>query len=260
LEKIENILKSFSPISLEEMDEVKLMNRMDTKFIYNVNKLPSLLEKANEYYKVLEISGKRIHTYNSIYFDTSDHYMYIAHHNTKLNRYKIRYRKYVDSDKRYLEIKFKNNKERTRKKRIRQELFGEEFDDRNKQFIREYSPFDPDTLEAKLVINFMRFTLVHNDMNERITIDNRLEYDKNGHLTRLPFLTITEVKQSKFATGSDFVRIMKEHRIYPTGMSKYCIGTVLNYKDLKANRFKRKLLMLNKISNDSSYSELFIKN
>lgn len=236
------------------------MNRMDTKFIYNVEKLPALLEKAREYYRALEIDNKHLHAYESIYFDTEDHYMYIAHHNSKLNRYKVRYRKYVDSDKRYLEIKFKNNKERTQKKRIKQKLFGEEFDERNKQFIREYSPFDPDILEAKLIIKFSRFTLVHKDMNERITIDNRLAYNKNGETIELPFLTITEVKQSKFATGSDFVKLLKEARIYNTGMSKYCIGTVLNYKDLKSNRFKRKLLMLNKICNDSNYSRLFIRN
>ena len=54
---------SFNPISLSEMDGVKLMNRSDTKFTFRADKLPSLFENLIPFYNVLEIDGKRIHSY-----------------------------------------------------------------------------------------------------------------------------------------------------------------------------------------------------
>jgi hypothetical protein len=47
--KIIEQLKAFDPISLQEMDRVKLMNRVDTKFAFDKNTLIQILPllKAN---------------------------------------------------------------------------------------------------------------------------------------------------------------------------------------------------------------------
>ena len=58
IEKI--LLNSFEPITLKEMDGVKLMDRTDTKFTFHVSELPRILTSVNESYKVLEIENKRI--------------------------------------------------------------------------------------------------------------------------------------------------------------------------------------------------------
>ena len=39
-----DILSKFDPITLEQMSSVKLMNRTDTKFVTNLDKLRQLLE------------------------------------------------------------------------------------------------------------------------------------------------------------------------------------------------------------------------
>jgi hypothetical protein len=41
-ENLEDILKTFEPISLDQMSSVKLMNRTDTKFVTNLDKLKHL--------------------------------------------------------------------------------------------------------------------------------------------------------------------------------------------------------------------------
>ena len=110
------IISDFAPITLKEMDGVKLMSRMDTKFVFKIEKLPSLLEKMTAFYRVLEINGKFIHDYKSLYFDTNARKFYIDHHNSRVNRNKIRFREYVDSGLTFLEVKLKNNKGRTIKK------------------------------------------------------------------------------------------------------------------------------------------------
>ena len=107
---IDQQISAFEPISLKEMDRVKLMNRKDTKFIFNEEKLPELLEALKDNYNILEISNKRESLYKTMYFDTDDFKFYTQHHNGKLNRHKVRYRQYADVDTTYLEVKFKSNK------------------------------------------------------------------------------------------------------------------------------------------------------
>ena len=64
-------VSEFLPITLEEMDTVKLMNRMDTKYIFHSGRLSGILEKASEFYRILSIEDNRIFRYNSLYFDSA---------------------------------------------------------------------------------------------------------------------------------------------------------------------------------------------
>ncbi len=248
------------------------MTRTDTKFLFHFNKLSSILEKAKECYRILEIDNKRELAYRTTYFDTKDFSMYIAHQNGKLNRYKIRYREYVDSDTIFLEVKFKSNKQKTIKKRIKRKAVTTELSKKAQEFIEKNSPYSAAELEMKLATQFSRLTLVHKKENERLTIDFALKFTRlpksrqvgrqadNNSKIELPFLAVTEVKQEQFSQSSDFIQLLHSEKIQPTRMSKYCIGTILLNKHIKYNRFKRKLLILNKICNDSNYSKLFIRN
>src|SRR4051812_12077582 len=118
MEEVLHILREFSPITLEEMDEVKLQDRTDTKFVFAAKLLPSILEKLSKDCKVLEVNGIRLSRYETLYYDTDDFLLYNMHQNRRANRYKIRTRKYVESDLNFFEIKFKNNKGRTIKERV----------------------------------------------------------------------------------------------------------------------------------------------
>jgi len=117
-QKIKDILANFDPIMLEEMDSVKLMDRTDTKFVFSFDQLPGILEAIRPYYRALEISGTRVSKYETLYYDTDDFNLYQRHHCGKMNRYKIRSRKYVESDLHFFEVKYKNNKGRTINNRI----------------------------------------------------------------------------------------------------------------------------------------------
>ena len=113
----QNLLNDLQAISLDELDKVKLLDRKDTKFVFNQNQLPSILEKIKPYYKVLEINNSPIFNYENTYFDTYDFLFYNQHHNEHRQRFKVRFRKY-SSSKSFFEIKIKNNKNRTVKKRM----------------------------------------------------------------------------------------------------------------------------------------------
>ncbi|PCJ86399.1 MAG: transporter [Flavobacteriales bacterium] len=249
MENIEQIITKFEPISLEEMDSVRLLNRTDTKYLMSIEQMLKALEDMAAFYRILEIEKKRTNNYQTLYFDTPDFRFYHSHHNGKLNRRKVRFRKYLDSDLCYLEIKFKNNKERTIKKRTKAADFESVLSEKSKKFIEANSPISTQNLEPKLQNQFTRLTFVHKTAKERLTIDLRLKFKTELNNSDLSNIVIAELKQEKQSSRSDFINVMRKYHIRPMRISKYCIGTALLNKDLKINGFKPKLLALKKIAN-----------
>ncbi|MBN4051493.1 polyphosphate polymerase domain-containing protein [bacterium AH-315-M05] len=242
------LLSTFQPVSLEGMNKIKLLNRQDTKFIFNFKKLPSLLEQLKDKYYVLEVENHRITQYESQYFDTDDLRFYTQHHNGKLNRHKVRFRCYVESNTCYFEIKLKSNKGRTIKERIKKKKINMIKGKRAKQLLIKNIAIKPSDLIAKLLIYYSRITLAHKDFTERVTIDTGLKFKNDMVEKSLSELIIAEVKQDKVSLNSPFIQLMRKEKIQPMRLSKYCIGTILTNENIKYNRFKPKLLTINKIA------------
>ena len=239
-------LNKFETITLSEMDDVKLMSRTDTKFVFNFSRLPEFLEKLSPFYKVLLIDGNLIHDYKSLYFDTEDRKFYIEHHNRRVNRNKIRFREYVSSGLTFLEIKLKNNKGKTIKKRIKVNSISEEITEQQQKYIDKIVGY-PIEVSAKQWINFSRVTFVHKTQKERLTMDVNLTFNNKKDEGDLKNIVIAEVKQERMSRSSDFMRIAKEMSILPMRLSKYCMSTLSLNPKLKKNRFKEKSLFINKL-------------
>jgi hypothetical protein len=237
------ILHDFQPIDLKEMDSVKLMNRTDTKFIFNISHYQKIMSEIKDYYRVLEVDGKRISRYETLYYDTSRFDLYNKHHQGKLNRYKIRHRTYVESNIGFLEVKFKNNKGRTIKTRISQKDVPVTWGSESELFLNKMLPFQPHTLQPVIWINYSRLTLVNKLSAERLTIDLGLEFKKNGMSQKLDRLVIAEVKQEK-RRASPFMTVMKKYHIREGSISKYCMGIAFTCNEVKKNNFKNKLLTI----------------
>ncbi len=237
------ILHDFQPIDLKEMDSVKLMNRTDTKFIFNISHYQKIMSEIKDYYRVLEVDGKRISRYETLYYDTSHFDLYNKHHQGKLNRYKIRHRTYVESNIGFLEVKFKNNKGRTIKTRISQKDVPVTWGQESELFLNKMLPFQPHTLQPVIWINYSRLTLVNKTSAERLTIDLGLEFKKNDMSQKLDRLVIAEVKQEK-RRASPFMSVMKKYHIREGSISKYCMGIAFTCNEVKKNNFKNKLLTI----------------
>ena len=257
MSSIERILATFDPISLSEMEGVKLMNRIDTKYAVPLSALPAILEAAQNGYYAQEINGTRIATYDTMYYDTDSLDMYIRHHDRQLVRQKIRVRQYVESDLTFLEIKRKNNKGRTKKKRISVPGFGitgDTFGDSKRErwsvedFIAAKSRYHWSELSPHLSTRFHRITLVNKAKTERLTIDMDLVWENivSGESKTFPELVIIELKRDG-NVPSRMTDIMLAHRVHPFKISKYCIGTALTTPGLKRNRFKKKIRLIEKM-------------
>lgn len=245
--EVENSLSNFQPISLKEMDGVKLLNRIDTKFLCTKSQLSEILKELTNDYRVLEINGRKISSYKTTYFDTEDFRMYREHQNGKLNRYKVREREYLESDLKFLEVKFKNNKGRTLKTRVKRVNDESVFNAKELEFLEQKVPFSPSELDVQLRNKYKRITLTN--QVERVTIDLDMSFRNNqGTLIEIPSLVIIEVKQEKFSLDSSVVSLLKKHRIRTNGFSKYCIGTMMLNEHLKSNTFKSKIKIINHLT------------
>jgi hypothetical protein len=241
-----DIVNKFNLISLDEMNSVALMKRTDTKYIINISLLTKVLEKLSESYRILEIKEKRIMNYSSLYLDTQGFKFYHDHHNGRVNRTKIRQRKYVDSDLTYLEIKQKNGKGETNKSRIVIDDFEIDLSESSKDFIFKTTKNNFD-LKPSLWNSFKRITLVNLKENERVTIDLKLTYSGNELEKNYDSLVVIELKQSRFDRKSTVAKTLKSFGHNPYSISKYCIGVTSIHPNLKSNLFKRKLIKINKI-------------
>ncbi len=181
-----------------------------------------------------------------MYYDTEDRKFYIDHHNSRVNRNKIRFREYVGSGLTFLEIKRKNNKGKTIKKRMKVKAINKELSEKQLSYIEKIIG-KPMEVSAMQWINFSRITFVHKTQKERLTMDINLTFENTNDKGDLKQIIIAEVKQERMSRSSDFMRIAKEMHILPIRISKYCMSSLELNPELKRNRFKKKVLFINKL-------------
>ena len=249
LQKINGLLSSFAGISLAEMTEVRLMNRIDTKYIATESQLEMLLPMLQADYRAQETDSMRACPYRTVYFDTPDRSMYLMHHNLRCVRQKIRAREYVGSGLSFVEIKTKNNHGRTQKKRISIGSIDRCTSDPSVlAFVNRNSGFAAEGLTPHVENSFRRITLVNNGKTERLTIDINLCFvnASNGQRASLDNIVIIELKQDGHAQSAS-KREMNRLGIRKAGFSKYCIGAALTDSSLKCNLFKKKIRRITKM-------------
>ncbi len=259
---MKEMINKFRPITLGEMSGIRLMNRTDTKFVTNTTMLARLLKMAEADYRIQEVDGIRNIPYFTVYFDTGDYDMFVAHQDGHSGRQKVRIRSYVNSNLSFLEVKTKDNHGRTKKKRIAIGDFDPvhpqrvEFRRQNSEyvaydeFLRRHLGYKPESLVGQIENRFNRITLVNNAKTERVTIDTSLCFHNLSTQAdcSLERLAIIELKRDGLQ-HSPILEMLRQLRIHPQGFSKYCMGSAMTNGNLKTNRFKPRLRRIDKIIN-----------
>lgn len=247
MEPFLEIIKNYNPITLSEMEAVKLLNRTDIKFVFPKSKLTEITLLAQEFYRVLVISNGFYTDYETNYFDTDNFKFYLDHHNQRSNRFKVRMRSYVNSDLHFFEIKHKNNKNRTIKSRIKIEKQTDSIQGNCADLLENHIGIYPNLLHRKLQVNCKRITLVNKELTERVTIDFDLSYLLNNQEYSYPEMVIVEIKQDK-SRKSDFLNILKQQHLRKVSLSKYCFGIASYIEGIKKNNFKTQIHYVSKIA------------
>ncbi len=243
----QNIIESlnqFEVIPLRETESLQLFNRIETKYILNVNNLENILSDSNSNYMLVENNKVKMASYLNEYYDTPNFLLYLSHHNGKSHRFKLRRRCYLDNNKFFLELKEKTNIGRTIKKRILlkdNEPQEHEIDELKKNLPSEFQNLDP-----VIKINYNRITLINKTKPERVTIDLNINAEYNDASFSFNNLVIIEVKQKEVAQTS-FTDILKVRKIKKVAISKYCFSVCNLVKGIRTNNFKELNLKINKL-------------
>lgn len=241
------LTEGFSEISLKEMERVQLMNRKDYKYWFHIRDLYQILEDVKDDYFVLSIEGESLMPYETMYYDTSKNHLFLNHHNGRLNRSKIRKRTYVNSDLSFLEVKHKNNKGKTLKKRISIPKMDHGISPKENKFLESQTVLDINDLRISLSNEFNRITLVSKEFTERCTIDIKLSFKAEDTDLELSNLVIIEIKTEGNTKQSPLAIALRNRKIGPSGFSKYCIGMSLTHDQLKKNAFKPKIRRIEQV-------------
>lgn len=234
----------FSPVSLEALNsKASMLERLDNKYVVEAGVLRQAAADFSKHFDVLEIDGLRDFTYVTCYFDSESRQSYLDHHQGRRQRVKVRMRKYIDAGLCFIEVKLKDKRGITIKKRLPVEMtrFGE-LDAPALDFVHSiyrdhYGRSFPYELSRVADMQYTRATLVAKQGGERMTIDSRLQFIADGTSHAVdPSIYILETKSANGNGLAD--TILRRFHQHPTKhCSKYCASIAVTHKDFKHNRF-----------------------
>lgn len=243
---VHTLLESFTTIDLQGLNErAPLLERRDSKYVLNTAQICRFLHATQDYFDVLEISGRRQFQYRTVYFDTAELDCYHDHNKDRRKRIKVRYRHYVDHDLHFFEVKLKGRRNTTHKYRqpiSRPDDNAEQLPASLQEFgnhivTAHYGQGCLSELARAVTVHYDRITLISRVGGERITIDSSLSFSDGAQRASLPDSKwLIEIKSRSGVSSVDRWLFRNGHRPVPR-CSKYCIGVSMLKLPGKNNRF-----------------------
>lgn len=238
------LFDSFTPISLAELNhKAAMLERLDNKYLVRESVLREALPELARHFDVLDIDGKRAFTYDTCYFDDADHHSYFDHHQGRRRRCKVRVRRYNDAQLCFVEVKLKDRRGQTIKKRMPYALdkYGT-LDELAHAHVHScyqglYGQAFEHQLQPVIEMRYHRITLVAREGGERMTIDAKLRFRAGERC--LDAASDVLVIETKSANGNGLAdKILRALHQHPTnGCSKYCVGMAALQAVQRHNKF-----------------------
>lgn len=226
-------LGAFRSVPLERLDnEVALRVRTDRKYIVDQPTLEHLLDALSGTHAVLEIAGRRVFAYDSVYFDTPSLHTARAHVQRRRRRFKARSRLYADAGACWFEIKVKGARGETVKHRLAYDPADHgRLTPVAQAYLAEHLDEVPD-LSPMLRTVYRRSTFA--GPVERVTVDVDVAF--RGARLR-PEWAIVETKSPRGTGIADAA--LRGLGVRPVALSKYLIGSGLTLMENPPNDIRR---------------------
>jgi VTC domain len=215
-------LDTLDPISLDALDErAALLRRVDTKYVADAGTLAALIERLRGDHDVLEIGGRRVFGYDTVYLDTEDLRCFRDHVDDVMPRFKARTRCYVDAGDCVFEVKVKRENGETDKRQT------EDLDARRElveSTLRDAGIEPSGELRETLRTRFDRITLAAREGGARLTIDLGVTLAAmNGESVRMrEDRALVETKSEDGESPGD--RALRQLGAERVSLSKYRMG------------------------------------
>lgn len=234
----------FEPIGLETLNaKAAMLERLDNKYVVGATVLRRAAAELAMHFDVLEIDGSRSFTYETCYFDDPDRQSYFDHHQGRRRRAKVRIRKYLEAGLCFVEVKLKDRRGATIKRRLPYDPanFGV-LDETalayvHRVYFEQYRQEFPYELSRVIDMRYVRMTLVAKEGGERMTIDGQLRFSAPGSSHTVPDDRF--ILETKSANGNGIAdRILRTLHQHPTKhCSKYCTAIAILNQGTKHNKF-----------------------
>ena len=245
LDSVTTLAAALPGVGLDEvLSEAALQTRIDRKYLLTPEQFDELGRRIADSFRVLDIDGRRVFGYESVYFDTPALDLFRAHRQGRRHRYKARVRTYLDTGSCMFEVKLKGRRGETVKHRTPYDV-----DDRHRlneeasQFLagllrEEYGEAMPD-LRPSVTTSYSRLTLVDLEGGARLTCDVDLVCSRGQERARGSDMILVESKCS--GSGSIADSALRQMGVRSISISKYCIAVALLHRHLAANKWNRTL-------------------
>lgn len=234
-------LDNLPAISLAQLrDEAEFMTRIDRKYLISEDALAELLEMVAIGTRVLEIGGRRSFGYSTRYFD-AENIAYFRALRKRRDRFKVRTRLYDERNECLLEVKLRDDRGRTVKRRVAHD--PEQMNTLSTLDRAWLQSFDAvrapaQSLRPTIATHYWRSTLVFPAGSGRMTLDRLLTFiGPDGCWRQLVGYCIVEIKG--MGRPLSFDRQLWGHGYRPVPSSKFALGTSLLNPELPANRWQR---------------------
>ncbi len=241
---MEALVGRYAPIGLDALNaKAAMLERLDNKYVVRRDVLADALRELAGGFDVLQIHGRRAFTYDTCYFDDPSLSSYFDHHQGRRRRAKVRVRRYVDARQCFVEVKLKDRRGATVKRRQAHDF--DAFDRLDAKAIghveRAYAGLYGEPFGRPLVpvlrMTYRRMTLVARNGGERMTIDSGLRFfgDRASNGTDDDVFIV----EAKSAHGHGIAdRVLRGLHQHPTAAcSKYCVGLCTVGAVERINRF-----------------------
>jgi len=222
------VAQGLEPISLDELIErAELLTRVDRKYVVPAAGAGRLVNALAGAARILEVDGCREFAYRSTYFDTPQRDSFLSAGRSQRRRWKVRTRTYLDSGSSWLEVKTRQARDQTAKRRI-------EHPDAHQ--VDGLTPageaFVADSLGTRVAASvepvldtlYRRTTLFLPASSSRTTIDVDLRWTSllDGTELERPAVAVIETKTGSTPSAVD--RLMWSYGHRPVRISKFGVG------------------------------------
>jgi hypothetical protein len=218
---LEDQLSRFDSASPSLLNERELLQRMDTKLLLRRDALSDLLAALRPHYAIVTSDGIRVARYRTVYFDSSDLALLRDHLRGRRPRHKVRLRHYLDRRLSYVEIKSKDNHERTSKRRLTRPFEDSQLTAEERAWIGQVIGRVGARLVPQARVECRRICLAAQDQRERLTIDLDVVLQNSRLVRHMRDAVLVEVKQPRVSRSSHAFVALREMRAREVRLSKY---------------------------------------
>jgi hypothetical protein len=228
-----------------------LQTRMDRKYLVPADVFARFAAMTTGRFSVLDIEGRRLFRYESVYFDTGSLTAYRQHAHGRRRRFKVRTRTYLDTSECAFEVKVRGGRGETIKERYLYDWADRaRLTEPARRIALQRLPElgTAGDLDAVITTAYRRATFLDPLTGSRLTCDVDMVFSSHGALRGDGVevrrdgptgMVLVESKTVGVAALAD--RLLWQLGQRPVSLSKYCVGMALVRPDLPANRWNREL-------------------